>query len=129
MAEGHIVKGIEQAGVHAVYAAHRHLLALAAGGTGHELMGHQHAAVRRVRWAVAQHAGKGIVVGLHGLVRPDMPHHGGLEEGQKVHVQRAVFVGEGMGTGAPENTGLTYTRLFCSRAAPKAMRSAGRGCR
>ena len=30
----------------------------------------------------------------------------------------------GMGTGAPENTGLTYTRLFCSRAEPKAMRSA-----
>ena len=60
-------------------------------------MGHQHAAVGRVRRAVAQHAGKGIVVGLHGLVRPDMPHHGGLEEGQKVHVQRAVFVGEGDG--------------------------------
>ena len=26
-----------------------------------------------------------------------MPHHGGLEEGQKVHIQRAVFVGEGDG--------------------------------
>ena len=26
-----------------------------------------------------------------------MPHHGGLEEGQKVHVQRAVLVGEGDG--------------------------------
>ena len=26
-----------------------------------------------------------------------MPHHGGLEEGQKVHIQRAVLVGEGDG--------------------------------
>ena len=26
-----------------------------------------------------------------------MPHHGGLEKGQKVHVQRAVLVGEGNG--------------------------------
>ena len=26
-----------------------------------------------------------------------MPHHGGLEEGQKVHVQRAVLIGEGDG--------------------------------
>ena len=60
-------------------------------------MGHQHAAVGRVRRAVAQHAGKGIVVALHRLVRPDMPHHGGLEEGQEVHVQRAVLVGEGDG--------------------------------
>ena len=97
VAQRHVVKGIEQAGIHAVHTAHRDFLALTAGGTGHELMGHQHAAVGRVRRAVAQHAGKGIVVALHGLVRPDMPHHGGLEEGQKVHVQRAVLVGEGDG--------------------------------
>ena len=86
VAQRHVVKGIEQAGIHAVHTAHRDFLALTAGGTGHELMGHQHAAVGRVRRAVAQHAGKGIVVALHRLVRPDMPHHGGLEERQKVHV-------------------------------------------
>ena len=32
--------------------------------------------------AVPQHAGKGVVVALNRLVRPDVPHHGGLQKGQ-----------------------------------------------
>ena len=82
VAQRHVVKGIEQAGIHAVHTAHRDFLALTAGGTGCELVGHQHAAVGRVQRAVAQHAGKGIVVALHRLVRPDMPHGSGLQKGQ-----------------------------------------------
>ena len=82
MPQRHIVKGIKQGGVHAVHPAHRGLLALAGGGTGHELVGYQQAAVARVRGAVPQHAGKGVVVALNGLVRPDMPHGSGLQKGQ-----------------------------------------------
>ena len=78
MPQRHIVKGIEQGGVHAVHPAYRGLLALAGGSTRHELVRHQHAAVAGVRGAVPQHAGKGVVVALNRLVRPDVPHHGGL---------------------------------------------------
>ena len=78
VAQRHVGKGIEQAGIHAVHTAHRDFLALAAGGTGHELMGHQHAAVAGVGDTVPQHTGKGVVVALNRLVRPDVPHHGGL---------------------------------------------------
>ena len=69
---------IEQGGVHAVHPAHRGLLALAGGSARHKLVRHQHAAVAGVRGAVPQHAGKGVVVALNRLVRPDVPHHGGL---------------------------------------------------
>ena len=78
MPQRHIVKGIKQGGVHAVHPAHRGFLALAGGSTGHELMRHQHAAVAGGGGAVPQHAGKGVVVALNRLVRPDVPHHGGL---------------------------------------------------
>ena len=82
VAQGHIVKGIEQGRVHAVQPAHGRLFTLAGGGTGHELVGSQQAAVARVRGAVPQHAGKGVVVALNGFVRPDMPHGSGLQKGQ-----------------------------------------------
>ena len=82
MPQRHIVKGIEQGGVHAVHPAYRGLLALAGGSTCHELVRHQHAAVAGVRGAVPQHAGKGVVVALNRLVRPDVPHHSGLQKGQ-----------------------------------------------
>ena len=92
MAQRHIVKAVEQAGIHAVHTAHRHFLALAAGSPGHELVGHQHAAVGGVQLAVPQHAGKGVVVAFHGLVRPDMPYHGGLQKGQQIHIHGAVGI-------------------------------------
>ena len=82
MPQRHIVKGIEQGGVHAVHPAHRRFLALAGRSTRHKLVRHQHAAVAGVGDTVPQHAGKGIVVALNRLVRPDVPHHSGLQKGQ-----------------------------------------------
>ena len=82
MAEGHIVEAVKEGGIHTVQPAHRWLLALAGGGTGHELVGYQQAAPGRVHRAVPQHAGQGVVVAINGLVRPDMPHGSGLQKGQ-----------------------------------------------
>ena len=92
VAQRHIIKAVKKAGVYAVHTAHRHFLALAAGSPGHELVGHQHAAVGGGQLAVPQHAGKGVVVAFHGLVRPDMPYHGGLQKGQQIHIHGAVGI-------------------------------------
>ena len=82
MPQCHIVELVEQGGIHPVDAAHAGLLALAGGSSCHELVCHQHTAAGRVRRTVIQHAGKGIIVALNGRVRPDVPHHGGLQKGQ-----------------------------------------------
>ena len=82
MPQRHIVELVEQGGIHPVDAAHAGLLALAGGSSCHELVCHQHTAAGRVRRTVIQHAGKGIVVALNGRVRPDVPHHSGLQKGQ-----------------------------------------------
>ena len=82
VAEGHIVEAVKEGGIHTVQPAHRWLLALAGGGTGHELVGHQHAAAGRVGGAAAQHTAQGVAVALDGLVRVDVAHHGGFQEGQ-----------------------------------------------
>ena len=93
----HIVEAVEQAGTHAVHPTHRDFLALAAGSPGYELVRQQHIAAGRVAGAVPQHAGNGVIVTLNGLFRPDVPHHGGLEEGQQIDIHRAVLIGEGNG--------------------------------
>ena len=104
MAQGHIIKALEQGNVHTVQPAHRGLLALADSGPGHELVGHQQAAVSRVPFAAAQDTAQRVGVALgtfSGFLRPDMPDGGRLQKREQVDVHRAVFVGEGDGLRGP----------------------------
>ena len=83
--QSHVVEPRKEGGVHTVQPAHRGLLALAGGGPGHKLVGHQHAAAGGVGGAAAQHAGQRIVVALGGLrrlVRVGVADEGGLQKGQ-----------------------------------------------
>lgn len=62
-------------------------------------MGHQHVPAGGVGCTDVQHTADGVVIALDLLVREDMPHGGGLQEGQEPDVHRAVFVRQGDGRG------------------------------
>ena len=95
MAQGHIVKGGEDGGVHVVRASHADLLRLAPRRPRDELVGDQHIAPGRVQGHMPDGAGHGVRKALHPLLREEAADMGGLQEWQQPEVHRAAVILQG----------------------------------
>ena len=95
--QGHVVKGGEHRRVHIVAAAHGNILRITPGGTGDELVGHQHGADVGGDGCVLYGRMQGVGIGADGGVREEPPYVGGLEEGQQEDLHRTVGVLQGKG--------------------------------